>query len=216
MGGIIIVFAREPVPGHTKTRLIPVLGDIGASRLHESMILHALENVSSFDTSSVELYAGSIDSPFLEACARQYRSELRLQQGNDLGQRMYRACQDTLASAEWVILVGTDCPTMTRGDIHDAIEHLRSGVDVVLGPAYDGGYYLVGLRRNDPSLFDDMPWGSEHVFEQTTARIDTLGWTFARLATRHDIDRPEDLVHLPESLRAGVNTSAMPSFCDTR
>lgn len=129
---------------------------------------------------------------------------------------MHRACQHALADADWVILVGTDCPTMRRDDIRDAIDQLQAGTDVVLGPAHDGGYYLIGLRRNHPSLFDDIPWGTEYVFDQTCARIEALGWSLARVAVRHDIDRPEDLVHLPESLRDGINTSAAPSSCDTR
>jgi len=112
--------------------------------------------------------------------------------------RMFNAIEEALDDAEWVVLVGTDCPGWTLIDLADAASQLTAGTDCVLGPALDGGYYLIGLRRNHLSLFTDMPWGSDRVFALTVQRLRALGWRLSRLPAYRDIDRPEDLDCLPD------------------
>jgi hypothetical protein len=130
------------------------------------------------------------------ACARKYDVACHEQRGEDLGARMRHAVD---ASSGPVILIGTDCPSLLPGDLIAALSALNE-VDAVLGPAMDGGYYLLGLNRSAPPLFEAVAWGSDSVLATTRDRMAHLGWRWTELAARHDIDRPEDLAHLPESL----------------
>jgi hypothetical protein len=194
--GRIAVFARAPVPGNTKTRLIPALGAEGAAALQAALIHHTLATALQ-SRESVELwYASDAQHPFFKTCAMRYGVTCHEQQGEDLGARMRHAVD---ASPGPVILIGTDCPSLVPGDLIAAFSALKE-VDAVLGPAMDGGYYLLGLNRNAPSLFEGVAWGSDGVLATTRDRMAHLGWRWTELAARHDIDRPEDLVHLPESL----------------
>jgi hypothetical protein len=114
---------------------------------------------------------------------------LHLQQGDDLGERMARA----LSRAMPAIVMGSDCPSLTPADLREAAAALDWGVDAVLGPARDGGYVLLGLRRIDASLFEGITWGTDTVLQETRSRLRSLGWRWHELPTRFDIDRPEDL-----------------------
>ncbi len=195
--GKILVFARAPVPGQTKTRLVPALGEAGAARLHAELIHRTLANVTAPGNVEVELWCTpDTRDHFFVSCADTYGVKLRQQLGNDLGERMDVALAETLDQASWAILIGTDCPELTAADIKQASAMLSGDTDAVLGPATDGGYVLIGLRQSAPSLFTDMPWGSDQIAELTRERLRGLGMCWRELPTRSDIDRPEDLVHL--------------------
>ena len=195
--GKILVFARAPIPGQTKTRLIPALGEAGAARLHAELIHRTLANVTALDNVEVELWCTpEINHHFFVSCADTYNVTLRKQLGNDLGERMYSAFKAALKDSSWVILIGTDCPELTTDDLKQAMTILRSNADAVLGPATDGGYVLIGLGRAAPSLFTDMPWGSDQIAELTRERLRDLGMRWRELPARNDIDHPGDLVHL--------------------
>jgi hypothetical protein len=114
---------------------------------------------------------------------------------------MDAALTDALGRAECAILIGSDIPDLDHRDLDAALLRLERGIPVVLGPAMDGGYILIGLRRPMPALFRDIDWGSGRVLEQTRASLRALDTDWLELAPRHDIDRPEDLQRLPAGWR---------------
>ncbi len=196
--GSIMVFARAPIPGKTKTRLIPALGKKGAARLHASLIERTLSRIQSVDEVNITLWCTpSTEDPFFLSCAKRYNIALQTQQGHDLGSRMQHAFETTLRSAPWAIILGTDCPDLEVSDLQQSIDAMRNGIDAVAGPAFDGGYYLLGLRQTSASLFREMPWGTENVWEITRNRMEQLGWSYTNTAWLHDLDRPEDIEHFP-------------------
>lgn len=195
-----MVFARAPVPGKTKTRLIPALGEAGAAELHTRLIHQTLKTVTEINNTQTTLWCTpDIHHAFFASCADTYKLTRHSQRGDDLGARMHHAFVNALAGAPWAILVGTDCPELSAADFTHAIGELDRGVDAVLGPATDGGYVLIGLKRPHLDLFSDMQWGSDQVAELTRTRMRDLGMRWGELAPHHDIDRPEDLVHLNAS-----------------
>ncbi len=193
----IIVFAKAPVAGQCKTRLIPALGEQGAAELHAQLLHHTLRTSTDARLCPVELWcADNSDHPFIKACSEQYDVVVRQQQGNNLGERMHHAFQQILTDNTFAILIGSDCPTLGKQDLDDALLALHSGIDCTLNPAMDGGYVAIGLSRLDSTLFDNIHWGTASVYEETLQRLKTLDWWWKKLATHHDIDRPEDLEHL--------------------
>ncbi len=193
-----MVFARAPIPGKCKTRLIPALGEDGAARLHASLVDQTLVRIRTLDNVNITLWCTpSTEDAFLQACAQRYGIALKAQSGHDLGSRMQHAFETTLRSTPWAIILGTDCPDLQTSDVQQAIDAMRSGVDAVAGPAFDGGYYLLGLRRTSASLFREMPWGTENVWEITRNRMEQLGWNYTTTSWQHDLDRPEDLQNFP-------------------
>lgn len=191
--GCVLVFARAPVAGATKTRLIPALGAETAAQLSTRLLHRTLETACDYP---IELWCTpSADHPVFAECERSFRLVRRVQQGGDLGARMAGALEDALRRASWALLIGTDCPELTAADLHQAASALQDGADAVLGPAADGGYYLIGLRRARADLFLDMPWGTERVLRETRRRLHEYGCRWFELPVRRDLDRPEDLAH---------------------
>ena len=192
-----MVFARAPVPGKTKTRLIPALGAEAAAHLHAYLIDRTISLLMAIDNVNVTLWCmPSPNDPFFQLCAGRYGVGLSTQHGDSVGSSMHHAFRKALESAPWAIVLGTDCPELQTDDVQQAIETMRSGMDAVAGPAYDGGYYLLGLRQASSHLFENIPWGTEQVWTMTQDRLRTLGWSWATISWRHDLDRPEDLVRL--------------------
>lgn len=202
MNDRILVFARAPVPGKTKTRLIPALGAAGAAALHARLVERTLQEARLATYATTELWcADPLQHPFYRDCARRFGVSCHVQAGEDLGQRMSAALTDALARAHAAVLIGTDSPDLEHRDIEVALRRLRHGIPVVLGPATDGGYVLIGLRHPMPRLFHGIDWGTDQVLEQTRARLREIGSDWMELAPRHDIDRPTDLAWLPVHLR---------------
>ena len=197
----IIVFAKAPIPGEVKTRLIPVLGAAGAAALHERLVDRTLATVVAAALGPVELCcAPDATHPFLVSCARAHGAGLREQGSGDLGQRMHRA----FARAPAAILVGCDCPALTPDYLGAAAASLAAGNDAVLGPAEDGGYVLIALTRAERSLFERVDWGGADVLETTRERLRGLRWRWRELATLWDVDRPGDLLRLERELPGGA------------
>jgi rSAM/selenodomain-associated transferase 1 len=192
---MIIVFARAPVPGEAKTRLIPRLGAWRAAQLHARLTLRAL-CTARMSGEEVELHGTRRHSFF-----RTLNVRFRLQRGNDLGERMYRALSKARKPA---ILIGTDCPALAPADLRRAMRWLRGGCEVVLAPAEDGGYALIGARRLSERLFEDISWGTPQVYADTLKKL--RGYRWRALRTVWDVDRPEDL----ERLRSLRFASACP------
>ncbi len=194
--GRIQVFAKAPLPGLAKTRLIPALGAKGAAALQEQFIRRTLTTATATEMATELWCLPDPTHPYFVACREEFGVHLRCQQGTDLGGRMRRALDTGLADGGPVILVGTDCPDLTAQDMQEAHNALAGDCAVALGPAEDGGYYLIGLRRPLAALFHDMPWGTSAVLPQTRRRLREAGVRWHELSVRRDIDTPEDLAHL--------------------
>jgi len=188
------VFAKAPQPGAVKTRLIPVLGEQAATELHCRLVKHALATAAIARIGPAEIWSTDASgNAFITACKRLLGVPVHLQPEGDLGTRMYAAIADGLTRAGHVLLIGTDIPAMTYGDLREARDALQDGADAVLGPVDDGGYWLIGLARPCEPLFRDIEWSTAAVLEQTRQRLRALGWRWHELAPKWDVDRPEDL-----------------------
>lgn len=187
----ILVFARAPVPGRCKTRLIPALGRAGAARVHRQLVRRTLALAS--DTGvPVELWcAPDASHGFFATCRRDYGVRLRRQPGGDLGRRMAFALARVLREgAGAAVLVGSDCPEFTGGDFTTAFEALRA--DCVLQPSTDGGYVLIGARRFERRVLAGIAWSSGRELAQTRRRLARLDLTCRERTPRMDIDTPSD------------------------
>ena len=198
----LIVFTRYPEPGKTKTRLIPVLGKTGAANLHRLMAQKAIARAISLQNSrrlSVEIHhTGGSQQQIQDWLGTDiiYQNQI----DGDLGAKMTAAFQNSFNSGvNKAAIIGTDCPTLKAEIMAQAFEEL-SQHDLVLGPAKDGGYYLIGLRRAIPELFGGIPWGTSEVFVCTRAIAQNLDLNIAYLPTLADIDLPEDLLRLDLSI----------------
>lgn len=191
----LIVFARYPQPGVTKTRLIAALGADGAANLSHDMTRHTLDwadRLRKNDAVSVEVrFTGGSATLMQEAFGRDHAY---VDQGDgDLGDRLARATNEAFArGAERVVVVGTDCPDLGASLARTAFQRLIDH-DLTIGPADDGGYYLIGLRAPAPSLFAGVAWGTQTVLAETLARAAQSGLSYALTETLSDVDRPEDV-----------------------
>ncbi len=196
----ILVFAKAPLPGHSKTRLIPALGEQGAADLHERLVKRTLITATEAALCPVELWcAGDMNHPFFRQCQAQFSIPLQQQRGADLGELMANALESALAHCRYAILIGTDCPATTADDLQAAFTALAQGNDCVLRPAEDGGYVLIGLSKPNHFIFQDIHWGSDKVMQATRERLKAIQWRWHELDTIWDLDRPIDLARL-ESL----------------
>jgi rSAM/selenodomain-associated transferase 2/rSAM/selenodomain-associated transferase 1 len=192
----VLFFAKSPVAGKVKTRFIPSVGEEGALALHRQLIALTWQRITDGSDLPVELWLSDSghESWFAEVCDP---DAVYLQQGQDLGQRMAHALNDALTRAQLVLVVGADCVSLDANYLHQAVLTLREGADLVIGPAEDGGYVLLGVKHRVPEgIFDDIDWGTDRVFTQTQLRLSRAGVKWQSLALRWDVDRPEDLEKL--------------------
>lgn len=193
----IVVFAKAPIPGDAKTRLIPALGAEGAAMLHAALVERAVETAKRTKFAVELSCAPDADDPFFFDCAEEFDCVLSDQGEGNLGERMLRAFDELLAEFAQVAIVGADCPAVTSKHIKQAITCLTDS-DVALIPADDGGYVLIAARRTAPSMFDGIDWGTPTVLAQQREALRRAGLAFAELETLWDVDRPEDLLRLAE------------------
>ena len=186
----LLIFTRFPLPGRTKTRLIPYLGREGAATLQRRMTRHMLQVARAWqrerDAACDVWFTGGTCEQMKETFGdhRNYRC----QEGDDLGCRLARALEWAFAEgSRHVLCVGSDCPEVSPELLKEADAALQH-CDVVVGPARDGGYYLIGMRRFDRRLFEGISWGSSEVLSQTLARAATLRWRVAQLKRLTDVD----------------------------
>lgn len=195
--GRIVVFAREPRLGQVKSRLAKTLGAPAALALYRAMLARVGSLLQHAGLAPWDLWVTSNPShkDFITLCNA---TNIYLQKGADLGARMDFALSQTLdrADSDAVILIGTDCPALSADYLHGALAALESGSDVVLGPAEDGGYVLIGARRPISALFEAMPWGSDQVLARTLERLADSGLSYHLLETLWDVDYPDDIPRL--------------------
>lgn len=198
----ILIFAKAPIAGQVKTRLISHLGETGAANLHSELVLRTLSTATQAGLCPVELWcAPNTQHPFFVECSERFNITLQQQHGNDIGQRMAHAFAKTLADdsrssssqCQQAILIGCDCPGFTAAYLDYALALLSQGCDAVIGPATDGGYVLIGMSRYHPDLFLNISWSTEKVSAQTYRQLESLGYDWAELSPLSDIDLPSDL-----------------------
>jgi rSAM/selenodomain-associated transferase 1 len=192
----IAIMARAPVPGQTKTRLIPRLGPVGAARLQGWLLQRTVATAVVADVGPVSLWcAPDMRHPDFRLCRAFGPVTLHRQPEGDLGARM-RAAVAASPTAGGTLVIGTDCPALTPTLLQRAADRLRHGDDAVLIPAEDGGYVLIGMREGATELFADIPWGTDAVSTRTRERLATLNWRWSEPAALWDVDRPGDLDRL--------------------
>ncbi len=197
----LIVFTKAPRHGRVKTRMHPRLTPARSATLHYELLLHTLWQCRGADGTTALWSPPGNDSRALDRLARRFGLDRGLQRGRDLGQRMRHALDHTVTRhRQPALLIGSDCPFITPGYLTRARQALQDK-PVVLGPARDGGFVLIGTRRPLPNrCFDGIEWGSGRVLEQTLAQMKRAGAACALLPALDDIDRPDDLALLPPGL----------------
>lgn len=187
---------KYPRPGAVKTRLIPSLGQQRACDLYRKLVDHTLGQARQFAATLPGALTVSVEGAPNEEAVREWLGPgLRFlaQLGGDLGQRMEHASRNAFhRGAAAVVVIGADCPELEQRHLREALLTLASH-DLVFGPAADGGYYLIGLRKLLPELFHDIEWSSERVLEQSTRAARAAGATWQLLETLRDVDLPQDL-----------------------
>ncbi|MEE9493563.1 MAG: TIGR04282 family arsenosugar biosynthesis glycosyltransferase [Gammaproteobacteria bacterium] len=186
----ILVFVKAPVPGQVKTRLAVDIGNEMAAAVSETMMYQILGMLQASSIAPVTLYvAGDASHPAIETAGASVQ-KIQPQIEGDLGARMAQAMTTTLASRKKAILIGTDCPIMQIDYLQQA---LNAESDVVLGPAEDGGYVLIGMSVDTPSIFTGIDWGTDNVLQQTRNKIDQEKLTVTELDRLWDVDYFTDL-----------------------
>jgi rSAM/selenodomain-associated transferase 1 len=197
----ILIFAKAPVAGLAKTRLIPSLGAQGAAELARRMLAHTLEQALSAGVGPVELcVTPSPADPVWQVFTAPAHATWSDQGEGDLGARMARAARRSDGAGEAVLLIGTDCPALDAPQLRLAAQSLET-FDATLVPSADGGYVLFGLKRFHASLFTDIEWSTSTVARETLLRLRELGWRVHIYPSVHDIDEPADLQWLPQGWR---------------
>lgn len=185
----LVLFARYPLPGVCKTRLIPALGPEGAANLHRHLTERTVRVLGATGLTVTVAFTGDEASRFADWLGPDVALVEQVDGG--LTERLL-ACLDPAP----VIFFGADTPDLASHHVEAAIAALELH-DVVIGPAEDGGYYLIGMRRALPELLTEMPWSTEQVLPETLGRLERSGIVPVLLETLADCDRPEDLARWP-------------------
>lgn len=198
----VAIFARAPVAGAAKTRLIPLLGPEGAANAQRAMTLRALQTASVAAPGGVSLWtAGDAAHPFFRECAATYSVTMHSQPEGDLGDRMRHCLESLLRRHQRVLLIGTDCQALTPDMLKRSAAAMQDGVRMVFTPAEDGGYVLVGAHADIgthslASAFTDIDWSTSRVMSQTRERLAGNGWkqdrNWAEMPASWDVDEPAD------------------------
>jgi len=186
--------AKVPEPGFVKTRLQPYLSPQQSAELATALLADAEVKAGSVSANTIVAFTPPEKRNYLVTMLH-HRHLLIEQEGEDLGSRMHNAFERAFEMGfESVLIIGTDSPTVPESLLPSAYEKLDSGSDAVLGPANDGGFYLIGLNRPDARIFENVEWSSEEVFEQTAANIGRLGLNLGLLPVHTDLDSTKDLI----------------------
>ena len=197
--GRILIFAKAPVPGKAKTRLHPRLSMQQCAQLQQRFIEHTLRACVDSGLCAMELWCAGDDAhPFFQDCLQRYPMDLQVQHGDDLGSRMLHALEQTLQTAKFAMIVGTDCPAMRPIHLQSAAEILdaKTRSHVLFIPAEDGGYVLLGANCAPSELNENIVWSGDNVMEQSRQNLIKANIDFTELEPLWDVDRPEDLERL--------------------
>ena len=188
----LVLFLRAPVLGQAKTRLAREIGSVPALRVYKRLVAHALNGLRGLEHPLQCWYAGDVS--VLTACWPELRTmRLRPQWGADLGERMANAIAGAPVEAgEPVVLIGSDCPGIDAAYVREAFAALDAGADLILGPASDGGYGLIGMRECRYELFRGVPWSTDAVAAVTRRKAVALGLRVTSLAEIWDVDNAAD------------------------
>lgn len=194
----IAIMAKAPIPGLAKTRLISIIGAHAAAALQERLTERAVTTAIAANVGPVTVWCApdATHDAFLKLVART-RDTLRAQPKGDLGSRMLAAAA---AGNGPTLIIGTDCPALTEVHLRAAATALRDGIDVVLIPAEDGGYVLIGMRSAQPALFAGIAWGTKTVLAETRARIIEERLVLSEQPALWDVDTDSDLARLEREI----------------
>jgi uncharacterized protein len=195
----IILFVRNPVLGQVKTRLAASIGRNNALEIYKRLLEHTRLITANLACDKYVFYADGIMQQDI------WDNEIyqkRIQEGADLGERMAQAFQSLFSSGyKEVLIIGSDCYELSQEHLEKAFETLHE-VDIVLGPATDGGYYMLGLKEPAPAIFTNMTWSSSGVFSETINRLKKLNRRYRLMPVRNDVDEEKDL---PVELRSTID-----------
>lgn len=217
----ILVMAKAPKPGRVKTRLHPLLGQDGCAALQAALLTHTVATA----LATGRRFVVAFDPPDAEAEIRGLLddvvdvAQLIPQCAGHLGERMTMAAGDALPEGGPLLVIGTDAPTLTADLLARASTALETGASAVIGPALDGGYYLLGLQWPAPEAFaiDPALWSGEYVAEATLTRLRRLPGRIVRLPVLRDLDTPEDAAALitdpllPPAIARALHPAASPA-----
>jgi len=213
----LLVFLKYPIPGEVKTRLADAIGDEAACRVYRACVELTLARLGAWRAEATLC----VDPPDALERTRAWVGQgvgwaLRPQSGGTLGERLAEATAHAFAQgAQRVVVVGTDSPWLTARDVDTACEALAHA-ELVLGPAEDGGYYLIGLSRPTPALFEGIAWSTAAVYQETIAKARALGWRVRVLPLGYDVDRLEDVQRFVADERArGTRVDALDTIASS-
>lgn len=193
---ILMIFAKAPVSGQTKTRLIPMLGEQGAAEFQTQLVRHTVVKFANGDWHTQLWCAPDCGHPLFVELSAKHGLELCTQQGSHLGERMAHGFDVALAQARQVVIVGTDCPVLSLDMVEKSFDLLEKGREVVITPAEDGGYVMLGLSAQKRQIFAALPWGSGQVLAATEEILRQQGSDYVLQPSLWDVDREEDVLRL--------------------
>lgn len=201
MSGVLVVFAKRPVPGRVKTRLTPHWTPEQAAELYWAMVQDTWERVSALQDIEPVLFVDEECDEFTKLVAGRL---ILLQTTGDLGTRMYQCLLNiTRDYLTPVMIIGTDSPSVPEAYLKQALSLLEGSQDAVLGPTEDGGYYLVGCRNPHPEMFQNVRWSTESTFTETRDAFAACGLQTHLAPVWWDVDTPDDLQRLARSPNLG-------------
>lgn len=189
---VLIIFVKNLIEGQVKTRLAKTLGNDAAMDIYKQLLIITHDKIQSLEIDKIVFYSDFIEDDIWENDLFQKE----IQEGNNLGERMKNAfiCSFT-AGYKKVVIIGTDCPGIDNNILENAFLILNNS-DIVLGPATDGGYYLLGMKEEHPILFQEIEWSTDKVLQQTVELCDRYHLSYFLLPELADIDDEKDLIHL--------------------
>lgn len=188
----LAIFAKAPIAGYAKTRLIPSLGAEGAAELQAYLFQRTMQTALASPFRPITLWcAPDCDHPVFLSAVEQYGFTTHVQAGDDLGERMFRAFEQLTRRCP-ALLIGTDCPILSADHLMQCAAALVGGTDAAFIPAEDGGYVLIGLRKPAWRLFEGMPWGTGDVMRLTRDRLREEHFSAFEADQLWDVDTPAD------------------------
>ena len=195
----LCIFAKEPIAGNVKTRLAATIGADAAARLASAFLADTITVVQTLGVEMVIAWSGSVESA-------PHGTEVWSQGEGDLGKRLETIFARALVRSPWAIALGADSPGVPETNLRAALEVLKTH-DAVIGPALDGGYYLLGVSRCEPALLEGIAWSTSTTYAQTVERLVAHGYRVGFVDAWFDVDDADDLLRLDRLLRDGTVTA---------